>query len=174
MNYPEDFNESMFISKVNNIFVKLLSAIMQNNLASIDHFVSDEVMTNAQSIIDNTKKQGGIQIYDEINIVNTKIQSCNLIESVYYINVLLQSKYLDYIIDIDSKEKISGDDTQRKEVNYELIFAKKLEVKNQEIARKCPGCGAPISVNTSGLCAYCGAIYNTEDYDWVLKSIKKI
>ncbi len=174
MKYPQDFNETMFISKVNNIFVKLLTAIMQNNLKTVDHFISDEVMLYAEDIIKAAQRQKGIPIFDEINVKSTVIKSCKLINNVYQINVLLQSKYLEYIIDIDSKEKISGDDKNRKEVNYELIFEKKVEVKTEEIARKCPGCGAPISVNTSGLCAYCGAIYNTEDYDWVLKSIKKL
>ena len=174
MNYPQDFNETMFISKVNNIFVKLLTAIMQNNLKTVDHFISDEVMLYAEDIIKKAQSQKGIPIFDEINVKSTVIKSCKLLNNVYQINVLLQSKYLEYIIDIDSKEKISGDDKNRKEVNYELIFEKKVEVKTAQIARKCPGCGAPISVNTSGLCAYCGAIYNTEDYDWVLKSIKKL
>ena len=37
--------------------------------------------------------------------------------------------------------------------------------------RKCPACGAPMNVNKSGKCDYCGSIYNQEDYDFVLTNI---
>ncbi len=40
------------------------------------------------------------------------------------------------------------------------------------MSRKCPGCGASIDANNSGVCPYCGTVYNTEDYDWVLTGIE--
>ncbi len=169
-----DFNESMFITKINNIFIKLFTNIMLDNLKEVDHFISDEVYNYAQDIINKAKDIHGIQMFDELNIKNSMITDYDVTDDNLIIKVLLVAKYLDYIIDIDSKEKIRGDDYQRKEQTYELTFIKKRKTKNQEISRKCPGCGAPISVNTSGLCAYCGSIYNQEDYDWILKNIKEI
>jgi hypothetical protein len=29
-----------------------------------------------------------------------------------------------------------------------------------------------LSVNTSGVCEYCGSTYNQEDYDWVLTKLE--
>ena len=39
------------------------------------------------------------------------------------------------------------------------------------MAKVCPGCGAPVNVNSNGVCEYCGTVYNTEDYDWILIDI---
>ena len=50
---------------------------------------------------------------------------------------------------------------------------KKIDAMEQGITRKCPTCRAPLSVNTSGVCEYCGSIYNQEDYDWVLTKLER-
>ena len=48
---------------------------------------------------------------------------------------------------------------------------KKIDGRNAGIVRKCPACGSSIDVNNNGKCNYCGAIYNNEDYDYVLSNI---
>ena len=52
-----------------------------------------------------------------------------------------------------------------------LRFEKKLNAKEAGIVRMCHGCGASLSINTSGKCPYCDRIYEIEDYDYVLVSI---
>ena len=78
---------------------------------------------------------------------------------------------MDYIISTITGDLIRGDDSKRIEKTYRLTFEKKLNTKEKSIVRKCPGCGASISVNTSGKCEYCGTIYNLEDYDYILTNI---
>ena len=59
----------------------------------------------------------------------------------------------------------------KSDINY-LTLEKTINSGYNSSARKCPGCGANISVNTSGKCEYCGSIFNIENYDWVLTSIE--
>ena len=80
---------------------------------------------------------------------------------------------MDYIIDLNSGEKVFGDDTRRVEVPYKLIFKKDINSSNQGMVRRCPGCGHPMDINDSGKCDYCGTIYNLEEYDFILDSIEK-
>lgn len=167
------FNESMFITKVNNIFVKLFTSIMMDKLNEVDHFVSDEVLQYAQGVLNNAKNQGCRQMFDELNVKDSQIVNVEVKQDVYEIKVFLQSRYMDYIINLSNGSVISGDDTRRIKVDYNLTFTKKIEVKEQGITRKCPTCRAPLSVNTSGVCEYCGSIYNQEDYDWVLTKLEK-
>ena len=45
------------------------------------------------------------------------------------------------------------------------------KIKNNRalgVARKCPGCGASLDLNKTGVCEYCGTIFNLEKYDWVI------
>lgn len=111
-------------------------------------------------------------MYDELNVKDTNIQEIEVKESVYIIKVFLQSRYMDYIMNLSNGSLVSGNNTSRIQVNYMLTFTKRVNVDKQGIARKCPGCGAPVDVIASGKCQYCGATYNQEDYDWVLTKLE--
>ena len=111
-------------------------------------------------------------MYDELNVKDSQIMNVEVKQDVYEIKVFLQSRYMDYIINLVNGNVISGDDTRRIAVDYNLIFTKKIDAKEQGITRKCPSCRAPLSVNTSGVCEYCGSTYNQEDYDWVLTKLE--
>lgn len=167
-----EFNEAMFKTKVDNIFVKLFTSIMKGDLSDVDHFISDEVKNKYITYINELKSRNERQMYDELNVKDTKILSRKELEDKEVIEVEIISRYMDYIIDIDTGETIKGDDTRRIEKRNILVFEKKNDTKDIKLVRNCPGCGASISVNTSGKCDYCGTIYNLEDYDYILTDIQ--
>lgn len=166
-----EFNESMFKTKVNNIFIKLYTSIMKQDLSDVAHFIVDDLQKELEVKINTLKSQNKRQMYDELNAKDTRIISRNIKDDKEVIEVELISRYMDYIIDMDTGDLLSGDNTRRIEKRNILIFEKKLSAKELGIVRKCPGCGASISVNTSGKCEYCDTIFNLEDYDYVLVSI---
>ena len=166
-----EFNEAMFKTKVDNIFVKLFTAIMKGNLQEVDHFISDNVYNKYQEYINKLDSNDERQMYDELNVKHTDIISRDILEDKEVVKVRIISRYMDYIISKSTGDFIRGDNTRRIEKEYNLTFEKKLDTKDIKIVRKCPGCGASISVNTSGKCEYCGAIYNLEDYDYILVNI---
>ena len=172
-NINKDFSESMFITKVNNIFVKLLSSIMFDRLEEVDHFISDEVYESTKKIIEENNQLGIRKIYDELNIKDCRISSIRIDKNIHHIHVCLEARYMEYFTRIDNGEYISGNNQSRTTTTYILRFIKDANTKEQEEARACPTCGANLSVNTSGKCKYCGTIYNQEDYDWILESYDK-
>ena len=166
----EDFNEAMFKTKVDNIFVKLYTCIMKGDLTDVRHFISEELYNNYINKINELISHNKRQMYDEINVKNTMIINRKILEDKEIIDVEIVSRYMDYIIDINTGDLISGDDTRRIERRNILRFEKKLNTKDFGIVRKCPGCGASINVNT-GKCEYCDTIFNLDDYDYILVSI---
>ena len=95
-------------------------------------------------------------------------------EDKFVIKVMLISRYMDYLINDTTREFVSGNNSSRVERTNYLTFEKIRDYKDQGYARKCPGCGANIDVNNSGKCTYCGAIYNNQDYDWILVDIETL
>lgn len=171
-NIDTTFNEAMFLTKINNIFIKLFTAIMMDKLDEVDHFISDDVRLYANNILNSAKSNGCRQMYDELNVKDSKIVDVIVNEDVYQLKVFLQSRYMDYIINLSNGNVISGDDSSRIEVNYNLTFTKRINTKVANSIRRCPSCNAPLSVNTSGLCDYCGSTYNQEEFDWVLTKLE--
>ncbi len=163
-----DFNEAMFKTKVDNIFVKLYTAEMKQDLSDVMHFINDDVRDMFQNRIDENKRLNRRQMYDEINVKSTNIIDRCITDDKEIVEAQIISRYMDYVIDMNTGATIEGDDTRRIEKRNILVFEKKIDSKNIGIVRRCPGCGASMSVNTSGKCEYCGTIFNQEDYDYIL------
>ena len=167
----KSFNEAMFLTKIDNVFVKLLTAAMLDEMDSVKHFISDDVYNIYKSKVDSLNAVGHRQMYDELNVKNSRISNIEVNENNYIITVNLQARYMDYILDLESGNKVSGNDSSRIEVGYTLKFVKDASALTQGMVRRCPGCGSPMDINNDGKCSYCGGIYNLQDYDWILVSI---
>ena len=171
MIFDENFTEESFKAKVNNIFILLYSSVMNKDLKRIDHFVNDEVYENFNNIIKELEAREEVQMYEQLNVKSTEIISMESLEDRYVAKVKIVSRALDYVMD-KSGHILRGNDSTRVEKENYLTLEKAKQNKQQAIARKCPHCGANMDVNYSGVCAYCGGIYNNEDYDWILTEIK--
>ena len=125
-----EINEAMFKTKVDNIFVKVYTSIIKQDLSDIAHFIGDNLQNKLQIQIDNLKNKNQRQIYDELNVKNTYILSRNIENDKEVVVVELISRYMDYIIDLDTGDLISGDDSRRTEKTNILTFEKRLNVKD--------------------------------------------
>ena len=173
-NLDKTFNPATFISKCNHVFIKYLSAIMMDNLKEVDHFISDDVYKYGELIIAPLRSRNLRQMYDELNIKNTRIHNVELINNKYVITVFIESKYMDYIINKDTGNTVEGNDKTRIQVNYRLTFTKDVNAINEGEAKKCQACGSPMNINDSGICEYCGSIYQQEKHGWILNNIAKV
>lgn len=166
------FNEGMFITKVNNIFIMLHSAIMTDNLDRVRHYISEELEEKYDLLLKDLRDRNRRQMYDELNVKTTTIKSVEIVEDNIIVKIDIVSRYMDYLIDRDSGKFISGINDHRIEKMNHLVFTKKIGKSFLGINKRCPGCGATIDVNNSGKCSYCGTIFNTENYDWILSSMQ--
>lgn len=174
MTIDKTFNEALFITKVNNIFVKLHTAIILNDLESVKHFLNNDVYEKYKRILENLNLHNEQQMFDELNVKETFIENIEILEDKINITVKIISRYMDYIIDKNTLEYIRGNNTRRIERNNYLTLTKNIKTNQLGISRKCLSCGADINVNNSGKCNYCGNVFPLENYDYILTSIEVI
>lgn len=170
--WEPSFEESMFYSKINLVFIKLMTARMTDKLEEVKHLISDDLYEKEKKRLKDNQENGIKQMYDELNVKDSEIVDIKVNENVYIIKVCLHSRYMDYIINLSNGNLVSGNNSARVQRDYMLIFEKKKDAKEQGIIRRCPGCGASINVNSSGICEYCGTTYNLEHYDWILSQLE--
>lgn len=171
--YDKTFSESTFKSKIDNMFVMLHTAIMLEDLPRVDHFISDDVYNEYDYRINELKNSNLRQMYDEVNVKSTEILFSEIINDKIIVKVLIVSRCMDYLIDKTTGECVSGNNKSRIEKKNYLKLEKRIDAKELEISRECPGCGANMNINQSGKCEYCGTIFNIEDYDWIITEIIK-
>lgn len=165
------FDEATFKSYVDNMFVKIYSAIMYDELDTVKHFMTEDLYQQLKLKQKELNDKNLRQMYDELNVKSTEIINFQITDTNFIITVRLISRYLDYFLNKETGDFISGNNQTRVEKQNILILTKKRDSLMQKAVRKCPGCGASLSINTNGVCNYCGATYNLEDYDYILTNL---
>lgn len=93
------------------------------------------------------------------------------------LNSLIKAGKTNYVDDATGAV-VSGSKTAEKFMTYEWTMirtkgAKSFE-RTEDAAKNCPNCGAPLDLNATAKCQYCGAVIQSADFDWVIKTIKGI
>ena len=174
INIDPNFNKEMFITKINNIFVLLHTAVMMNDLNRVKHFLSPSLVDKYEGIIQSLNNRNVIQMYDELNVKDTNIEEITIDQGKVTIKVTIVSRYMDYLVDKDTKKYVSGNNQYRVEKNNSMEFTKDIGASYKSVVAKCPTCGNSISVNNYGECEFCRTIFNAKDFDWILTSITTI
>lgn len=159
--------------KFSNIFIKLIIGIMSRDLKNVKHFLSDEVYNYYQKIIEENINNHEIHCYDEPNVKEILITKEEQDEKYDIAYVSLVSLYMDYYVDSESFDYKRGINNHRVEVKHNLVF-KKLKNSERPSAVKCPGCGANLDANKTGICEYCGMTYSALSYDYVLYEVTNL
>ena len=167
-----EINETLIKTKIDNIFVKLYTGMTLENLRDVKHFLSDEVYEKYETILEENKKKNQKQIYDEINVKNSRIVDVEEQEDKTVVHIELISRYMDYILDNSTGKIIFGTDQRRVEKRNDITLEKKNDTKEIDGVRKCPSCGASMSINKTGVCEFCHQTYPLEDYDFIVTSLE--
>lgn len=168
----KDFAEAKFRAKVDNMFIQTYTGVMKQDLSKVEHFLSKEMFEKYSKKVENLKSKNQLQIYDELNVSDTNIINIEELEDRFVIKVSLLTKYLDYILTKDIKKYVSGDRDVRVEKRVRITLSKIKNAKSMEEARKCDGCGANMDLNKTGVCEYCGTVFELKNYDWVIDNIE--
>jgi hypothetical protein len=173
--FDSTLDEGMFLTKLDNIFIMLYTALMFQDLSRVDHKVSDLVMKKYQPIIDTCKTKNLRHMYAQLNVKSSRINYIsNDDEGNIIVECILVGRFLDYIIDLSTGNKVSGDDQNRVERTYKMILKKSKDAKILSESRHCPNCGQPADLSNTGKCSACGSIFNLDEYDYILEDINVI
>ena len=166
-----NFNENKFKGYADNVFIQIHTAITKRNILAIRHFVSDTVYNQLNEKITYLKNNKLIQFYDELNVASTNIIKVKIIEDEIFIMVEISFKYIDYTIDENNKI-VKGYQEFRPYDKYILTFRRLLNVNEIKYTNCCNGCGNNLDINNSGVCEYCGTIYNLNSHNFILYSME--
>jgi len=92
------------------------------------------------------------------------------------LKVRLHTRIVDYVTDDNTGAIIRGSNTKEKFMTYEWTLIRRKGVTTKEMPSvkelSCPSCGAPLSINQSGKCAYCDSIVSSGEYDWIVSQMR--
>lgn len=174
----ELFNKDEFLFWASDLFVKLQYAWSDRDLETMRCFQTPELYEQSVTQIERYIRNKQVNKIERVSVNIAKLYKFSQEGDRDILEVILESKMIDYIVSEESGLVLKGDTNLNKVNTYILTFIRKTGTKTRQDGEvvntmNCPNCGAPTKVTSSGKCEYCGSIITTEDHNWSLASLKR-
>lgn len=172
------FNESKFLGDAANLYVRMQDAWTARDLEPIRTRLTEEMYAKADRQIQSYIQRSQTNHVERVSVLSTNIVGCTKDAKNDIITVELVARICDYITDDRTGNVVRGDKNKELFMTYRWTFIRtlgKLTAEDEVVDDKhCPNCGAPIDLNRSAVCGYCGSVCTSGEYDWVLSDIQGI
>lgn len=172
-----DFAAEKFKSWAGDVFLQVQEAWESKDWAVIRPIESDKLFNLHQRQLQEFIDQKKTNHMDEQYIKSVTLAAFTQDGANQALTVRLDALLRDYTTDDQTGNVISGNRTTKYSRSYRLIFIRSNGVTtktSEEVkAHSCPSCGAPLELNASGRCDYCGCVVTSGEYGWVLNEYNR-
>jgi len=168
-----NFNPQVFVDRAQMTFFVLQNAWMARNLEPARIYLSDAIYQRWKLQVDQFVAMHKRDVLEDLAVNGCTIVKVASDANFDSITVRFDAIAKDYEVD-DAGKMVSGDKTIQPFTEYWTFIrsqAARSRVGETAQITQCPNCGAPVSINESGICAYCKATVTTGQFGWVLNNI---
>ena len=173
-----NFNEQALLEKVGNQYIQMQDAWQDKHWEPMRAIMTDalynQMARQLQTLID-AKQTNHV---DRIAVLETRIVRYAVEGDNDVLVVRLSTRITDYTTDDRTGAIVSGSNTRELFMVYDWKLMRQKDKKTlaQPTVTQisCPNCGAPLDINHTGKCPYCGTVVTLSDHDWALSAIKGI
>lgn len=167
------FDKAAFEQKMSNLYVQFQNAWTGGNIESIRMYFEESLFARLERQLNELKKKGHTNYVERISVLASNAIGYYQTGGEDRIVVRVRSRIVDYTTDASGRV-VSGSKTKEKFMIYEWELARstgKVTGKSSMTVTNCPNCGAPLNVNQSAKCPYCGTIVTADEHDWLITAI---
>ena len=173
-----NFDANAMQEKISNLYVQMQNCWTDKNIESLRPYFTDALFTQMERQLNGLKNQGLTNYVDRIAVLGVNLRGFYKQGDKEHLIVELRTRIVDYTVQDSNNKLISGDRNREKFMTYEWDMCRTSgSVTSKEGVMhsvSCPGCGAPLSINTTAKCPYCGRVVTLDEHDWALCAIKGI
>ena len=172
------FDANAMQEKISNLYVQMQNCWTDKNIESLRPYFTDAFFTQMERQLNGLKNQGLTNYVDRIAVLGVNLRGFYKQGGDEHLIVELRTRIVDYTVQDSNNKLVSGDRNREKFMTYEWDMCRTAgSVTSKEGVMhsvSCPGCGAPLSINTTAKCPYCGRVVTLDEHDWALCAIKGI
>ena len=172
-NNPQ-FSWADFQARAAMIFNELQAAWSTLQWERARPFETDNIFQMHRYWIEAYKRQGLRNALDQCQI--TAMQPVKIKADAFYNAITLRIFAQGYDYTVDSAGKVvAGSNKHLRQWSEYWTFVRYSKAKPAAARAdlNCPNCGAPLKVNATGICQFCGGKITSGEFDWVLSKIEQ-
>ncbi|MDD3242111.1 MAG: TIM44-like domain-containing protein [Eubacteriales bacterium] len=164
--------------RVGNMYVQMQNAWQEKQWEPIRMLMTDTLFNQFNRQLNELIRLKQTNHVERIAVLESRIVGYNQDDTNDVLRILLKTRIVDYYTDDSTGKVLRGDPNKELFMTYEWTLIRRKGVKTQGTAQRsyqhCPACGAPMNINQSGKCEYCGGIVSSGEYDWVISAIRGV
>ena len=173
--YDASFSEKEFLSYTRSLFLSYHKFIQNKNVEPLRSRLSAAFFSQLQSRSDSMRTSGQTEHTEDIVITDNRILGWKHESTRDILVVKITASLCKYTTDDLSGKVISGNSSKKNRIAYYLEFARTSGTREIDFVEKeltnCPKCGGDVYLEQAAVCPYCGAVLNTDHFDWILTDI---
>ena len=173
-----NFSDAAIVEKISNLYVQMQNAWQAKQFDPMRAHMTDALYNQFARQLD----AGFIQKHltncvDRIAVLGVDLVGWTSDDTNDSLIARVRTRIVDYVIEDQTGKIVRGSNTRELFMEYEWTLIRRKGVLTPDVAKgpttiNCANCGAPMDINQSAKCEYCGSVMTTSDYDWVISSIK--
>lgn len=172
------FDQAAFEEKLSNLYVQMQNCWTAKDIEPLRNCFTDAYFTQMDRQLDHYRQHGQTNEVENIAVLDVRLLGWKRESGEDHIIAALKTRITDYVIDDESGNVVKGSRTAEKFMTYEWDLCRtsgKVTGTSNGVSRVvCPSCGAPVDINVSARCEYCGTVLKSDDFDWAICRIRGI
>ncbi len=174
-----EFDEERIKTLMSNLYVQMQDTWHAKDISSLRPYMTDAFFAQMDRQLEQFRKTGRTDFTENIAVLNVGLKGWRQSAGKDYITVSLTSRITSYVLDDATGKLLSGDKNREKFMEYEIELTRKSgEITSAEAegtrTERCPHCGAPLKLNASAQCEYCGSVITSVNSDWAICGMRGI
>ena len=174
----EAFDETELTSKLSNLYVQMQDGWQKKDISAIRPYCTDAFYTQMDNQLQRKKQQGQTNYIERIAVLGVSFRGWCQEGGNDVLVARLNTRIVDYTLDDATGKLISGSKDKEKFMVYEWDLVRPTGTKTEKGETmqtvNCPNCGAPVEINASAKCPYCGSVITLEEHGFALNAIRAI
>ena len=171
-----NFDRMALQEQLANRYVQMQNAWQNQDIEPLKPYFTDAFYNQMNRQLQQMKAQGRTNYMERIAVLRVEPRTWYQENGMDHIVVQLETRMVDYTVDNATGAVVSGNRNREKFLGYEWDLSRKSGVLTGEAGGvhrvNCPACGAPLDINATAKCPYCGSVVTVQQEEWALSSIK--
>lgn len=174
----ENFDEQEICEKIANLYMQMQINWTNRDIEPLRPYFTHTFFAQCEMQVNQLKQLHRINYVERIAILGTELLGYRQVGGKDIITARLKTRIVDYTVNENTGDVISGSRTAEKFMTYEWDLSRTSgtkTTKNDGVTKTlCPSCGAPLDPNAGAKCKFCGSVINHDEHTWALCAIRGI
>ena len=174
-----DFSATGVQEHMANLYVQMQNCWHNKNIEPVRPWLTDAFYNQMEGLLAPTRRKRETDYIERIAVLETNLKGYYQAGGMDFLVAAIRTRITVYTLDDRTGRVVSGSRNREKFMEYEWELTRRSGERTDRArggvkAVYCPHCGAPLDVNASARCSYCGGTVTASSKNWAVCRIRGI